>query len=722
MAYRSAEHLDDILVPLHRFFDQIWNHWYTNHVSPLGDSLFASYDASWDGALSARLSAWQALEKLRTFAGVPASLPEPRRWLTVNHEECHLVRSARTAVTHGDLHGDNLFVDDRNAWPIDFERTGPGPILRDFVELIQDLLTRAARFSLADLPVFYELAVAICTPIRPDQRMQMTQAIKDHVEARKAFAVVQDLQLLAARRTQYTDRREYLWGLLLNSLFVVRLLDQEQDVTRQELTLLLAAVICDRLARWGNRNWRPKDSPPLNWIATRRKVITKPVRPRPDPATGETENLNADSSSTTPTGTDTSLQGGIIRGPVQIKLAPTLDSRAPVLHLELTLRPQGEHALAVWEAHVLGVRESTLTPPFGGQDLALVVRALDALQHPNYPAPMARNQYRIFTFSPEEQVRLAALGLWNTGATRLPADAHQRVGRRLYKALIADPIAATALRTVRDHATANGQRLALALRFPPEAVELAALPWELLWDEEPAPLMFSRGVRSDCTRHLDLAQALPPARPRQRPLRILAIAPLTGIDKDTRAGERDARQAAWQPLVAQGLVTVREVSPATRVAITNAIHQEQPDIIHYYGHGRYEAGTGALMLDETGGGKSWTDAPRLMTLFGGARLVALFACQGAMVGDDDSVGLLTGIAPALSAAGVPLVVGMQLTTRVSAATRASAVLYGALASGQSVQEAVARARQALYFEENDQASWYLPTLYVRSRETGPAFV
>ncbi|GAB4195772.1 MAG: hypothetical protein OHK0022_12740 [Roseiflexaceae bacterium] len=219
---------------------------------------------TWDGALSEELTTWSNLKQTRVFPSVPVELPDPRHWLADNHQECHQVRGARIAVTHGDLHGDNLFVDDRNAWPIDFERTGPGPILRDFVELIQDLLTRAARFTLTDLPVFYELAVAICTPIRPDQPMQTTQAIEEHPEARKAFAVVQDLQLLAAQRTQYTDRREYLWGLLLNSLFVVRLLNEDEP--RREITLLLAAVICDRLARWNKRDWRPKDAPPLNWI------------------------------------------------------------------------------------------------------------------------------------------------------------------------------------------------------------------------------------------------------------------------------------------------------------------------------------------------------------------------------------------------------------------------------------------------------------------------
>jgi hypothetical protein len=185
--------------------------------------------------------------------------------------------------------------------------------------------------------------------------------------------------------------------------------------------------------------------------------------------------------------------------------------------------------------------------------------------------------------------------------------------------------------------------------------------------------------------------------------------------------ERAARQTAWQSLTDQGQAQMREVSPATRSAVVDAIQSFKPDIIHYYGHGRY-TDAGALLFDEPNARHSWISVDRLMTLFGDARLVALYACQGAMLAADDNVSPLTGIAQALSAAGVPLVLGMQLTTRIDAATRAAAKMYGALANGASVQDAVNQARQALYIEEDDQCSWYVPTLYIRSRDTGPVYI
>jgi hypothetical protein len=41
--------------------------------------------------------------------------------------------------------------------------------------------------------------------------------------------------------------------------------------------------------------------------------------------------------------------------------------------------------------------------------------------------------------------------------------------------------------------------------------------------------------------------------------------------------------------------------------------------------------------------------------------------------------------------------------------------------GRSLQEAVAHGRQVLFTETSDGASWYVPTLYIRSREAQPTY-
>lgn len=381
--------------------------------------------------------------------------------------------------------------------------------------------------------------------------------------------------------------------------------------------------------------------------------------------------------------------------------------------LALALTPDGEGATARWEAGVLGVRHSRLAPPVPLADLPLTLRALDAIQDPSYPYARTAEQAAHFALADGEAERLAALGLLDAGG-HIAADAPRRLGRRLYAALIADPEARAALGTARAHAAALGRPIGLELGLPPEAPRLAALPWELLWDEGPAPLLLAGGL----VRRLDLPSALPPPRPRAGPLRILAISPAAGIGPELRQIERAARQEALAPLVARGAAVVEEVEPATRAALVRAVEAGgPPDIVHFYGHGRLRGGEGELLLDDPGRA-AWLGAGEAVALFAGAGLVALYACQGAGVALGPGEPLLGGVAQALAAAGAPAVLGMQLAVRSTAATRAAAAIYGALAAGASLEAGVALARRALFVEERDGVSWFVPALYLRGR--GPA--
>ncbi len=369
--------------------------------------------------------------------------------------------------------------------------------------------------------------------------------------------------------------------------------------------------------------------------------------------------------------------------------------------------PQQAAALR-WESPVLGVRHSRFVAPFSGAALTLIMRVLNQTQTRENPRTC---------FSSQEQRQLAALGLWHPDGHIHPA-ASQRIGRMLYQALTADPPGAQALHTARDYATAQGTPLALNLRLPADSPQLAVLPWELLCDEGAVPLLLSRGRVAPCTRYLDMAHATPLPPAHTTPLRILALAPHADMPAHHRHTEQQARYAAWQPLLNSGHVCMEEVSPVTRAALVDRMqHHPLPDIIHYYGHGRYQQGEGALLLDAPDGAPCWTGASTLAALFGGVRMVALFACQGATVTQPAS--LFSGVAPALCAAGIPLVLGMQFMVRVRAAVRASGVMYRALAAGWSVQRAVSLVRQALYVEEPDRSSWYVPVLYVRSHNTAP---
>jgi hypothetical protein len=300
----------------------------------------------------------------------------------------------------------------------------------------------------------------------------------------------------------------------------------------------------------------------------------------------------------------------------------------PLVHPEnvsliLRITPQGASAQITWEADVLGRRTSTFHSPYDSATLPLVIKALDAAQWPDHPFEGPR-------FSQEDQDLLTGYGLWTIN--RVVVDIHQRVGRALYNALVADLEGAIALRTVRDHATAQGLTLSYLLRFPPDAVSLAILPWELLWDEHNA-LLLSRSKLASCVRYLDLDQALPPPRSPGSKLRLLAITPNAGVDEDVRAEERAARTTAWAELIHAGMLTMEELSPATPAGLVDRIQAGPPiDIVHFYGHGRYKNGQGELLFDAPDG-TTLLNANRLAALLGDVRLIVIHACQSSMVSD-----------------------------------------------------------------------------------------
>ncbi|MCS7017010.1 MAG: CHAT domain-containing protein [Gemmatales bacterium] len=251
-----------------------WSRHYSGHYladrpQATEQPLFVQYNEVWGNKLGGRLEALRsALLPLPTKFGF---LPHPVPWLSENAEKSATVLM-RKAVTHGDLHGDNILVDDDgHCWLLDFERTGAGPILQDFAELENDILTR-----LTDIPLeeFFALCVGLVEPARPDA--SIVSAIRKYVPGNrpfspKALAAVEtliELRPLAKEHTRYEDSRELLWGLLLNAIYALSLsLEQggedEQEQVRRNRLLILSAVICQRLSRWTDYarapNWPPRE-------------------------------------------------------------------------------------------------------------------------------------------------------------------------------------------------------------------------------------------------------------------------------------------------------------------------------------------------------------------------------------------------------------------------------------------------------------------------------
>ena len=105
-----------------------------------------------------------------------------------------------------------------------------------------------------------------------------------------------------------------------------------------------------------------------------------------------------------------------------------------------------------------------------------------------------------------------------------------------------------------------------------------------------------------------------------------------------------------------------------------------------------------------------------MSLAGkGVRFTMLSACETSMV---DELNAWTGIAPALTLAGIPAVVGMQYAVMDANAIAFTKAMYSSLAVGQTIDEAVSAGRQAIFLHSKEAAErdWGVPVLYLRAEE------
>jgi CheY-like chemotaxis protein len=242
--YQGQKSSDDIIKPLRHFFGEVWSRHYRDSQEDLTDSLFVAYDSFLK--ISQRLGEPKNHDETLTFPGLPGSHLNPLRWV-LEHKEESILPKAKLAITHGDLHGDNLFVDEEHAWAIDFERSKLGPILRDFVELEVDIVTRLVRLPACDLQTFHILSVILCAPDKPMEPFKFPKNDQQDDELLRALDVIEALRSMACKITGYQNMSEYYWGLLYDTVFAV--LGAEKLSQKWWRGLLFGSVLCTRLSQ-----------------------------------------------------------------------------------------------------------------------------------------------------------------------------------------------------------------------------------------------------------------------------------------------------------------------------------------------------------------------------------------------------------------------------------------------------------------------------------------
>jgi formylglycine-generating enzyme required for sulfatase activity len=265
----------------------------------------------------------------------------------------------------------------------------------------------------------------------------------------------------------------------------------------------------------------------------------------------------------------------------------------------------------------------------------------------------------------------------------------------------------------RREAAQQGQGLRLKLRI--QSPELAALPWEFLYDPRQAEYVcLSR--YTPVVRYLELPEPPQPLTVTP-PLRILAMIAspqdLAPLDIE-REKQRVAR--AVKDLRGQGLVDLTWLAGQTWRDLQREMRRGPWHVFHFVGHGGFDrnADEGFIALADDDGQTHRLSATLLARLLAdqrSLRLVLLNACEGARGGERD---IFSSSAAILVRRGIPAVLAMQYEITDRAAIEFARTFYEALADGMPVDAAVAEARKAISLAVANTVEWGTPVLYMRA--------
>ena len=289
----------------------------------------------------------------------------------------------------------------------------------------------------------------------------------------------------------------------------------------------------------------------------------------------------------------------------------------------------------------------------------------------------------------------------------------RQVGQQLFEAVFAERVYGRYTASVQE-AARQGEPLRVVLRL--RAPELAALPWEAMFDPEADEYLCQR---EPIVRYVETAQPITPLSVNP-PLRVLGLvsAPsdLPALDV---AEERRRLTDAIDDLARRGQVELTWASSGTWPCLQEMLLDGHWHVLHFIGHGGVNRGEGVLALeDELSGQKNLVSSARFARLLHACRpvprLVVLNSCQSGEAAADD---LLSSTAAALVHSGISAVVAMQFVVTDLAALAFSRGFYQSLAHNHPVDEAVRLGRIAIDGTSENTLEWVTPVLFLRTDET-----
>ena len=296
-------------------------------------------------------------------------------------------------------------------------------------------------------------------------------------------------------------------------------------------------------------------------------------------------------------------------------------------------------------------------------------------------------------------------------AHSVESEALKSLGGGLFKAVFHGELL-SCFRASLEEARSKEAGLRIRLRLN-EVPELAALPWEYLYDSS-FNRFLARSIETPIVRYLELPERIQPLAVAP-PLRMLVMVSNPegyaelGVEQEwTQLGE------ALGELSARGLIELQRLDKATLSKLQQALRRAETHIFHFIGHGGFgeRAQEGVLILeDESGRGLSISneDLAAVLHDHSSLRLAVLNACEGARTSRWD---IFAGTAQSLIRQGLPAVVAMQSEVTDESALTSSREFYRALADGYPVDASLTEARKVLSAEGS--VEWGSAVLFLRA--------
>jgi len=235
---------------------------------------------------------------------------------------------------------------------------------------------------------------------------------------------------------------------------------------------------------------------------------------------------------------------------------------------------------------------------------------------------------------------------------------------------------------------------------------LAALPWELLYDDSH---FLATDVRLTISRYLPGPEPsyLAPV-PKLRVLGIesrptkgnLQQIPQEAVDELRKMFDKLGGKVEYHPLPNPTLETVR-------AKLADDFH-----VLHYLGHGV----PNELVFTAADGTPQPIRVENLRQIMSGRRtlrVVVLNACASAQAGVGD---VFAGVGPGLVQIGLPAVLAMQYNfVYLDVATAFNTPFYKSLVGGSTVDAAVTEGRQGVSSKDVADRGWSTPVLYLGTR-------